>query len=334
MSTFTSAEVNHMRLHVLPSQQFKTYSLALYIGLPLNEETVTPTALLPFVWRRGNSCYPETIKFREKLDELYGAGFGFDIVKRGNDQILIIRMDIANDAFVKGEHHSLLYEALGFLSDTVYRPLIENGAFREQYVTSEKETLRKRIEAVINDKIRYAAERLIAVMCRNESYRLPALGRVDDLPNIDSQALYDHYESLLERSCVDLFIVGDTTLSEAQSFVSELFPQKGTRPAHYEPAVLTRSHIQEREVVEQLDVKQGKLNMGLRTYVGYGDEAYPAALVYNGILGGYPHSKLFINVREKESLAYYASSRLDGHKGIITVQTDRKSTRLNSSHTS
>jgi predicted Zn-dependent peptidase len=79
--------------------------------------------------------------------------------------------------------------------------------------------------------------------------------------------------------------------------------------------------VQEREVVEQLDVNQGKLNIGLRANVVYGDDDYPAALVYNGILGAFPHSKLFINVREKESLAYYASSRYDGHKGIIMIQT-------------
>ena len=61
--------------------------------------------------------------------------------------------------------------------------------------------------------------------------------------------------------------------------------------------------------------------MGLRTGIGYDHKLYPASLMYNGILGGYPHSKLFINVREKESLAYYAASRLDGHKGICTIQS-------------
>jgi predicted Zn-dependent peptidase len=73
--------------------------------------------------------------------------------------------------------------------------------------------------------------------------------------------------------------------------------------------------------VEKLDVGQGKLNMGLRAHVTYADDQYPAALMYNGVLGGFPHSKLFIHVREKESLAYYASSRLDGHKGILTLQS-------------
>src|SRR5699024_5722324 len=40
-------------------------------------------------------------------------------------------------------------------------------------------------------------------------------------------------------------------------------------------------------------------------------------LVTNGILGAYPHSKLFVNVREKESLAYYAASRYEPYKGVL-----------------
>jgi predicted Zn-dependent peptidase len=41
--------------------------------------------------------------------------------------------------------------------------------------------------------------------------------------------------------------------------------------------------------------------------------------VGNGLLGGFAHSKLFINVREKASLAYYVSSSLEGSKGLLTI---------------
>jgi predicted Zn-dependent peptidase len=43
--------------------------------------------------------------------------------------------------------------------------------------------------------------------------------------------------------------------------------------------------------------------------------------VFNGIFGGFPHSKLFLNVREKNSLAYYASSRVESHKGLLMVMS-------------
>jgi len=42
-------------------------------------------------------------------------------------------------------------------------------------------------------------------------------------------------------------------------------------------------------------------------------------LVYNSILGGGLHSKLFQNVREKAGLAYYAFSRLEKFKGLMVV---------------
>lgn len=321
MRTFSSADVNQIRLHVAPTQQFKTYSLAMYIGLPLAEETVTSTALIPYVLRRGNARYPETKLFRERLDELYGAGFGFDVIKRGNYQIVVFRMDIVNDEFVKGESASLLREALQFMTDTVFNPVLEEGKFKKQFVSAEKDTLRKRIEAIVNNKIQYAAERCTAEMCKDEPYRLHALGNVEDIEKLDEASLYDAYVALLEKASIDLYIVGDTTMEDARPLVQEFVPQKRTQSPAYEPVQDEQRQVQEREVVEEMDVKQGKLNIGLRANVTYGDDRYPAALVYNGILGGYPHSKLFIHVREKESLAYYASSRYDGHKGLLMVQT-------------
>jgi len=322
MPTFSTAEWNGMRLHVLPTRQFKTFSIAMYIGIPLKEETVTRAALIPHVLRRGNERYPETKQFRERLDDLYGAGFGFDIVKRGNYQIIILRMDVVNDAFVSGESESLLDAALQFLSDTVTRPVLEQGAFRASYVTSEKETLRKRIEAIVNNKIQYAAERCIAEMCRDEPYRLLALGRVEDLEDIDPAGLYAVYEDMLQCASIDLYIVGDTTPEAVQALLDGKFGLSGRASAvPYVPVREERRNVEEREVVERMDVKQGKLNLGLRANVTYADDDYPAALIYNGILGGFPHSKLFIHVRERASLAYYASSRFDGHKGLLMIQT-------------
>ena len=50
--------------------------------------------------------------------------------------------------------------------------------------------------------------------------------------------------------------------------------------------------------------------------------------VFNGIFGGFPHSKLFINVREKASLAYYAASRLESHKGLLMVMSGIENAKL------
>lgn len=324
MTQFERGQLERIRLHVLPTKRFKTFAISLFAGLPLSEDTVTPTALIPFVLRRGTANTPETIAFRERLDDLYGAGFGFDVYKRGDSQIVQFRLDVINDRFVSSDV-PLLNESIAFLGEVFTEPAKEKedgDVFRAKYVDAEKETLRKRLESIVNDKIRYAAERCLEEMCKDEPYRLHPLGKLDHIAGITPQTLYKQYENWLEQAALDLYVVGDTTLEEVKRLVAKAFRLKPGSPAGYGVgAGVSHTVKQVNTVVDKMDVNQGKLNMGLRTGVGYGDDDYPAILLYNGILGGYPHSKLFINVREKESLAYYASSRLDGHKGICTIQS-------------
>ncbi|MGO4181991.1 M16 family metallopeptidase [Paenibacillus sp. MCAF9] len=320
MSTFERGQLQRIRLHVLPTKRFKTFAISLFAGLSLEEATVTPVALIPFVLRRGTAKLPETITFREKLDDLYGAGFGFDVYKRGDSQIVQFRMDVINDEFVSSDT-PLLAESLQFLGDVITDPLIDQNGFHQKYVDAEKTTLRKRLEAIVNDKIRYAAERCLEEMCADEPYRLHPLGKLAEIESITSSSLYDSYLQWLDNAALDLYVVGDTTLEEVTKLVSSAFKLKDGSPSAYSTPNIHHPVKEVKQVTERMEVSQGKLNLGLRTGVGYVDDAYPAALMYNGILGGYPHSKLFLNVREKESLAYYAASRLDGHKGLCTIQS-------------
>nr|WP_274651488.1 pitrilysin family protein [Paenibacillus humicola] len=319
-SQFERGRIGRIRLHVMPTQRFKTFSISLYAGLPLKEETVTPAALIPFVLRRGTASTPETIAFRERLDDLYGAGFGFDVYKRGDAQIIQFRMDVINDRFVSS-NQPLLLSSLKLLGEVVTDPVMEGGRLRPKYVEAEKGTLRKRLEAIVNDKIRYAAERCLEEMCRNEAYRLHPLGRLAAIDEITPESLTAMYRRWLSEAALDLYVVGDTDLEQVKSYVADAFRTGDGEPSAYALPDVVVHPSEVRTVIERMDVTQGKLNMGLRTNTAYGDDDYPAALMFNGILGGYPHSKLFINVREKASLAYYAASRLDGHKGICTIQS-------------
>ncbi|MNO46116.1 Antilisterial bacteriocin subtilosin biosynthesis protein AlbE [compost metagenome] len=319
-NVFQHGTVGGLRIHVMPTKAFKTYAISLYAGIPLDENTVTSTALAPFVLRRGTATYPETTQFRERLEELYGAGFGFDIYKRGDYQIVQFRMDTINDSFVQSQE-SLLEQSFAFLGEVLTRPLEEEGSFRPSYVATERETVRKKLESIVNDKIRYAAERCIEEMCRKEPYRLHPLGQRADLDQITPKSLYESYNSWLDEAILDLYVVGDTTTEEVEKLVQRHFGRVQSEVGLYSSKFVPVSVNEVRTVEEKLDVSQGKLNLGLRTSITYKDDTYASALMYNGILGGYPHSKLFVNVREKASLAYYASSRYDGHKGIGTIQS-------------
>lgn len=320
VTTFERDMTNNIRIHVLPTNRFKTFSISLSIGIPLSENTITSTALIPYVLRRGTKQTPDTLALREQLDDMYGAGFGFNVAKRGDTQFVQFRMDVINDRFVDSEH-SLLAEALAYLGELITQPLVEENGFKEAYVEAEKQTLKKQLESVINDKIRYASERCIEEMCADEPYRLNALGKIEDIPSITAKQLYEQYNDWLEKAMIDLHIVGDTTIEDVKAMVEKSFQFKNAAVKEYGASDFKREVKSVKTIVDQMDVNQGKLNLGLRTNISYASEQYAAMLMYNGILGGFPHSKLFVNVREKESLAYYCASRLDGHKGICTIQS-------------
>jgi Predicted Zn-dependent peptidases len=77
-----------------------------------------------------------------------------------------------------------------------------------------------------------------------------------------------------------------------------------------------RNHI-----VERMQVNQGKLVLGLLTGIPYENELFEALSVGNVMLGGSSNSKLFREVREKYSLAYYVNSILFKHKSIIIIDS-------------
>lgn len=318
--SFHTSAINGINVHIMPTAKFKTTTIVTMIEQELSEEHVTKTALLAMVMKRATARFPETKQLREHLDFLYGAIFDVDVVKKGERQILQIYMEVPNEKYLSKEN-ALLEEAIRFVGDIVCRPYLEGEAFAEKYIAQEKETLRKRIESLIDDKMKYANQRVTAEMCQGEPYALLVQGRTEDLPGITGENLYAYYREITSHNPIDLFVVGDVEQAAVESAIREHLQLDRKEVRSIGPTEAKKQMGEERVVIDKLDVNQAKLNIGCRTQIGYADDQYPSLLVYNGVLGGFPHSKLFVNVREKESLAYYAVSRLESHKGIMMIMS-------------
>ncbi len=308
-----------MKIHLIKTDKYKTNTIVLKMKAPINKDDATYRALLPYVLQSGTNTYPDYTEIRTFLENLYGCTLFVDLQKKGEYHIISITMEVANEKFLQ-DKKPLLNEALGLLADILLNPKIENHAFNEQIVAKEKRTLKQRIQAVYDDKMRYANLRLIQEMCKNEPYFVPVNGFLEDVDPITGEKLYAYYRRALNEDEIDLYIVGDFNEQETLSFCKEKF-QLASRKAREIQKDQERINIKENVVIEKQEVAQGKLNIGFRTNITYGDDDYFALQVFNGLFGGFPHSKLFLNVRERESLAYYAASRLESHKGLLLVMT-------------
>lgn len=318
---FDTVSIGNIRVHVCTSEKFKTTTLAAFIQQELKPDLVTRTALLPQILQRGTVSYPTTIDFKRYLDHLYGAILFGDVFKRGERHILQFGMEVANERYLK-ETNSLLGEAIRFFTEVLFNPITENNGFKSSYLESEKNILKQRIESLPDDKIRYAAHRMTEEMCKGEPYALFNYGQLKDLPDINVENLHTYYQEVMKTCPIDFYCVGNVRTEEVVQLLQQHLTLDRSSERKKIPVASTSHSVQQIKIVEDhLDVNQGKLNMGCRTQISIKDDDYPALLMYNGVLGGFPHSKLFMNVREKESLAYYCSSRLESHKGLLSIQS-------------
>lgn len=305
-----------VNLYIQPTEKFKTTVVYVYFHMPLALETVTANALLPMVMARGSADLPSTAALARHFDELYGASFGVDVGRRGEVQSIVFRLEVANDQHIPGEE-GLLRRGLETLAGIITRPLTEGEGFKADYFHQESANLKQIIEGLINDKRRYAMVRCTAAMCEGEPFALYRLGRVEDLAQITPQSLLAHHHRVLSQAPVDIFVIGDLDVEATRTLVAETLRLPTADGGRKMPQTQVKREPGHpvKEVVDRLDVNQGVLVIGFRSGSTVQDEEYFPMLVANGILGGFPHSKLFQEVREKNSLAYFAYSHIESVKG-------------------
>ena len=325
------------------NNKFKTNEIAFFVTIKQTQENATKNALIPAVLRRGSTNYRNQLEISKKLENMYGASFNCGVDKSGDYIILKFFIETINNEYSDSKEN-LAQEAFNLLTDIVFNPLVENDGFNINYVKQEKDNLAKIINSKKDDKANYAYQRCIEEMFKNNPYGIYKYGSLQDLEKINEKNLYGYYLNIIQNSQIFIYINGKNANSinvdeninnnfkiafnnnsneynenddlQEKNENAEIEDNKNTEIKDNKNAEIVA--LQPINIVkEKLDVTQGKLIIGLNAP----SENKYAVTMYNTILGGGANSKLFQNVREKESLAYYASSRYIRRKNAIIIRT-------------
>ncbi|OPJ56846.1 EF-P 5-aminopentanol modification-associated protein YfmF [Alkalithermobacter paradoxus] len=305
-----------LNLILINTPKFKTNLVSVYMQRPLNRNEVTKNALIPSLLESGSMNFKSQREISKKLDELYGASILCDTSKKGEKSILSFKLAITNDIYI---NENIFIEGLRFLNEIISNPLVENNGFKKEYVEIEKNNLRDRIRGRINDKNHYSIERCIEEMCKNENFSIHEYGYEEDLDSIDEVSLYNHYKEVIKTSPIDIVVAGNFEKENVINDVKNIFNFERSNIITIPKEKIRFDVDSVKNVIDKMDVTQGKIVLGFRTNVDYEDEKYYSLMVYSSILGGGPHSKLFMNVREKESLCYYIYSSIEKYKSIMLI---------------
>lgn len=307
----------NVNLHLVKSDKFKTDLVGVYIKRPLNQEEAAKNALLIRVIERATMNHPTSKQLTIKLEELYGAVIAADVIKYGEKQILQFKVQLPNEKLLQEE--GIFDQGLEMLREILLDPFVENGGFNKEYFDSEVHNLKDEIESRINDKMSYAMDRCIEEMCADEPYSIYQYGAIEDLEDITPVSLYEHYKKVMTTSEIEICVSGDIDFDKTEAQIKRVLDFKVPTCVVYTKEENGHRVDTVREVEEKFNVNQGKLTIGYRTHTSMNDPLYEASVIFSYILGGGGNSKLFKNVREKESLCYYIFARNEKYKSIMII---------------
>ena len=309
--------MDRVYLTYLPAKKFKTGCLSAQFITPLRRETASCGALLPLVLQRGTMRYPDIQQLSAAMDQLYGAQINPTIRKRAECQCIGFVASVMDDSFApRGE--KLLEPTAALLGELLLDPVTRNGRYLPEYVDSERANLLDSIRSVRNDKRDWAEIRLMQEMCAGEPYSILRLGDEETVDKLQALKVYTQYRDLISTAPLEIIYSGSADLERVKQALAAAFatlPREEVRVISTAAPHVCRESVQ--HVEDVLDVTQGKLGMGFSC----GSDDMPALLMGNTLFGGSSNSKLFLNVREKLSLCYYASSLYHRQKGLITVSS-------------
>ena len=292
-----------VRLHFIQSEKFKTNKIRVRFSAPMSKETVAGRVLTASMLETVNAVYPTSQAFRERLANLYGADYSTSLSRRGLVHYLDINLSFVRDKFLSRKN--VLTDAmLDFLKASLFSPLVSQDAFDESAFEIENHFYHAHREL---DKLFYEVEEM----------QMPRVGTIELIQKETAASSFAAFQQMLKENQIDFFFIGDFN----EVAVREKIQSFNFVPRQQELQLVYQQEYSNvlREGLEQKDVHQSIIELAYHFPIQYGESEHLPLVVLNALLGGFAHSKLFVNLREKEGLAYTISSNFDIFSGMMRI---------------
>ncbi|MBQ3149613.1 MAG: insulinase family protein [Clostridia bacterium] len=299
------------------TDRFKTCKICISMALPLDGD-IAAKAVLPYMLRRSCKKYPSFSEFNGRLDELYGAAATAFVRKQGEAQVLGLTVTSIDDRFAL-DGKSVSSDAAELLCDMLFDPdFDENGTFKADDLETEKRLLLERMISEDDDKRAYSVKRCQEIMCENEAFSRNRFGTESEIQSLTPDRVFAAWQEVLGSAVIRIVSVSSGSADEISNLFSQRFEKIDRAPRDATTQFIPDAK-EVKYIKEEQKLKQGTLVLGFRCGMTHKDEFDPAMSVMADIFGGGTYSKLFSVVREKMSLCYFCSARLDRSKGIMLV---------------
>lgn len=305
-------------LNTLDAQKFNRCRITIRFQYPACRETATASAVLPLVLERCCADYPDMTLLSRRLAKLYGADLSVDNSTNGANRVLTVSVTGIKDEFaLEGEDLTAEYANLVF--GVAFRPYLVNGRFDEEAVAIERGKLRQQLQAEVNDKRLYCVRQARRRFFGDSLAGVERDGYLEEVDGVTPQLLTQVYEEMLCRASIEVTAIGAKDETVRRLLLAALEGRKRDWQAPLPGLFMPRR--QPDHQVETMDMVQAKLCLLFTAGRCTGAQEIAASRLAMALYGGSVTSRLFLNVREKQSLCYYCSSSYTSVTGCMMVDS-------------
>ena len=303
---------------VLPNEKFKRNRISINLIVPNAREKATMYALMPGLMERAYEDYPDMQMLSRKLNRMYAAQLSVGTAVIGANRCMRFTVQgIKNEYCINNE--DLMAELCDVLLGVIFRPCLEDGAFVKDWLEVEKFKLREDIEGEINDKRGYCVKNARRKFFGDGLNGVERMGYLDEIDGITAEMLYSCYKEMLDMAVVDIFITANNPDSAVEK-LTEAFSYNRSAQADILPVTAVECKNAE-FFTESMDTTQGKVCLVYTTKRLLTEDERYHMLVASALYGGTASSRLFKNVREKQSLCYYCAAGFNGFTSSMSVDS-------------
>lgn len=279
---------------------------------------ITKRNLLTRVLLESNEFYKTSRLIEIETEKLYGLLLRSSSSISGNYSIMCFESSFLNEEYTED---GAFDKSLEFILSFIFNPNIVDNGFSSDVFNYCKDSLKDEILSVKENPGRYGMIRMLEEMDSNEPYSFCSDGYVDDLESITREDLYEYYKEIVKGDLIDIFVIGDFNNSKIKDVINNRFrinTLKRPTDTHY--VVHKKINKKSKTKVESMDLEQSKLYVGCKISDLTSFEQKYVMNIYSFILGGSPNSRLFMNLREKNSLCYSVSSSYQPVFNLLVVR--------------
>lgn len=303
---------NELRVITVPVKNAQSVTVLVLVGTGSKYETKDINGISHFLehlFFKGTQKRPNTLKISEALDKIGGQYNAFTSKEMTGFW-----------AKVDKQHIDV---ALDWISD-----IFLNSKFQKEEIEREKGVVIEELNMYLDTPTVYVSELFEELLYKNAPAGWRIIGEKETILNFNREKILDYYKSHYSAKNTIVCLAGDLKATEIEEKVKKYFGQV-KKTDHLRKAGTIEEQSKPEILIHHKKTDQTHFCLGVRAYNMFDPKRYALSLMAI-ILGGNMSSRLFISIRERNSLAYYVHTSFESTSdtGYLVTQAGIKNEAL------